>query len=119
MCIDFLTSSNQKISISTLSCYVFLYWKVRDGFEYEIVLEDFNNAYHIPLELQNVAVGKPATQSSPYERGSADHAVDGNGDGNYDHESCTHTGNSHSGDNNPWWRVDLQEVYRVHKVKFT
>ena len=57
-----------------------------------------------------MAYHKPATQSTNV---NAERAVDGNGDGNIDHNSCAHTAD---GDSNPWWRVDLQGVYRVHKV---
>ena len=68
-------------------------------------------------ELENVAYHKPATQSSTHagydSEAVAERAVDGNGDGNIDHHSCAHTAD---GDSNPWWRVDLQGVYRVHKV---
>lgn len=58
----------------------------------------------------NLALGKPASQSSTYSPASL--AVDGNRDGNYDHGSVAHTNN----DGDSWWQVDLQEVQSVGEV---
>ena len=77
-----------------------------------------NTAYglnFIYLELENVAYLKPTSQSSTGNEGDSSRAVDGNGDGEWTHHTCTHTA---SNDNEPWWRVDLEQVYRVHKVRF-
>lgn len=71
---------------------------------------------------ENLALGKPADQSSLFGigrlEGVASKAVDGNADPNYDHGYCSHT---HS-DNPSWWRVDLgsndvpvSEVYIVNR----
>ncbi|HKQ53664.1 MAG TPA: LamG-like jellyroll fold domain-containing protein [Pyrinomonadaceae bacterium] len=57
--------------------------------------------------LKNLALGRPATQSSTYTGAtvnvSADRAVDGNTDGNSSSLSITHTNN----DNQARWEVDL------------
>ena len=52
------------------------------------------------------------TQSSEDAGGSPSRAVDGNTDGNYGGNSCTHTRN----DDQAWWRVDLQQDIKVQKV---
>lgn len=55
-------------------------------------------------------------QSSTYDlNGAAENAVDGKRDANYDSGSCSHT----KSEFNPWWRVDLKEVYNVSKVMIT
>ncbi|KAL5251920.1 hypothetical protein ACHWQZ_G014901 [Mnemiopsis leidyi] len=57
-----------------------------------------------------------ATQSSTYTGsggGYASNAIDGNTDGHYSLGSCTHT---KEGDNNPWWRAQLQQKSAVSKV---
>ena len=74
-----------------------------------------NSAKYLILELANVAYKKPATQSSTYHNsfGSPDDVVDGNSDGYYHGSTCLFVNSVI----NPWWRVDLQAVYRVHKVK--
>jgi autotransporter-associated beta strand protein len=52
----------------------------------------------------NVALGKPTTQSSlGAGLGDAEHAVDGNLDGNYNNRSVTHT----ASEVNPSWQVNL------------
>lgn len=63
--------------------------------------------------MGNVALRRPATQSSTTYSGPASLAVDGNSDGRYFQHSCTHTA-SEAG---PWWRVDLQETQPVRAVK--
>lgn len=60
----------------------------------------------------NVAYGKSTLQSSTGWSGSSSRAVDGNVSGNYWHNSVTHT-NLQS---NPWWRVYLQEVYKIDSI---
>jgi hypothetical protein len=56
--------------------------------------------------LTNIALGKPAFQSSEYtpNPGPASRAVDGNLDGNYNHGSVSHTSNSGT---TSWLYVDL------------
>ncbi|KAK7130393.1 hypothetical protein R3I93_019889 [Phoxinus phoxinus] len=65
----------------------------------------------------NIALGAKTVQSSTFIPlfGSANHAVDGNSDPNYLHGSCTHTRLEH----NPWWRVDLMDVYSITEVTIT
>ncbi|XP_070564998.1 pentraxin fusion protein-like [Ptychodera flava] len=70
------------------------------------------------LWCQNVAVGKPASQSSLYTLSTPagpENAVDGNTDSNWSSQSCTHT----LKERNPWWRVQLQDTYKVDKVVIT
>ena len=55
--------------------------------------------------LSNVALNQPATQSSEGWSGAASRGVDGNNDGNYWGNSCTHTDGDPSGIE--WWQVDL------------
>uniref|UniRef100_A0A098LYP9 Fucolectin-5 n=1 Tax=Hypsiglena sp. JMG-2014 TaxID=1550645 RepID=A0A098LYP9_9SAUR len=64
---------------------------------------------------KNLALGKPASQSSIHHHdiiGSADKAVDGNCNGDWYNKSCTHTKN----EMNPWWFVDLEESQRIYAV---
>lgn len=61
----------------------------------------------------NLALGKPASQSSTDLGGAASRAVDGNADGDYDNGSVTHTGS----ESNPWWQVDLGSVQHISGVR--
>ena len=67
----------------------------------------------VNAEYYNVAIGKPATQSSDHLVAIASHAVDGNINGNYFSGSVTHTTES----TNPWWYVDLRAFYTIHEIK--
>nr|XP_014349317.1 PREDICTED: fucolectin-like [Latimeria chalumnae] len=69
--------------------------------------------FYFVLEI-NIALQGKAYQSSDYlTLGGAEHAIDGNSDGNYNGgRSCTHTTSS----TNPWWRVDLHKPYRISRV---
>jgi hypothetical protein len=60
----------------------------------------------------NVAKGKPASQSSTDFQGPADYAVDGNTSGNFDDKTVTHTAN----EKNPWWQVDLGENIPIDQI---
>lgn len=62
--------------------------------------------------LVNVAVGRPATQSSTSGLAPAFYAVDGIAITNGPHARCSCTTNSE----NPWWKVDLISTYRVDDV---
>ncbi|XP_035657768.1 uncharacterized protein LOC118403261 [Branchiostoma floridae] len=64
----------------------------------------------------NVALGKPAFQTSHFRPpgGAASRAVDGNTDPAYHHGSCTHTSNP--GETNPSWWVDLGQSYVIDRV---
>nr|XP_046176436.1 uncharacterized protein LOC124008884 [Oncorhynchus gorbuscha] len=61
----------------------------------------------------NVALRGVAAQSSQFSDRNAHYAIDGNSNTNYG--SCTHTAQ----DTNPWWRVDLLDVYKVTAVTIT
>jgi endoglucanase Acf2/chitodextrinase len=61
----------------------------------------------------NLALGKPATQSSVGYGGDPAKAVDGNTDGRYANGSVTHT----FGSTQPWWQVDLGAVSSVTSVQ--
>ncbi|XP_020318542.1 macrophage mannose receptor 1 [Oncorhynchus kisutch] len=70
----------------------------------------------------NVALQGAATQSSQYSAQNtnvnhvkASNAIDGNKDPNADNGSCTHT----MKETNPWWRVNLLDVYKVTTVVIT
>ncbi|XP_070548108.1 uncharacterized protein [Ptychodera flava] len=66
----------------------------------------------------NVAVGKPAYQSSLYTRSTpagAGNAVDGNRNSYWSGLSCTLTEHQY----NQWWRVDLLNTYIVDEVVVT
>ncbi|XP_070538285.1 uncharacterized protein [Ptychodera flava] len=75
--------------------------------EVEVLCED------IADELPNVALGKPAEQSSTYYTHVAGRAVDGNE--NFALEtghSCIHSAKEAGA----WWRVDLQSIHAVYKI---
>jgi hypothetical protein len=57
----------------------------------------------------NIALGKPATQSSEGWGGAPSRAVDGDTTGDYGEESCTHT----EGGDPEWWQVDLGQLHAV------
>ncbi len=64
--------------------------------------------------LVNVAFNKPTMQSSVGWGGVPQRAVDGNTNGAYGQDSCTHTKSS----NRPhWWGVDMGIKYVVDSVK--
>ncbi|XP_023837812.1 fucolectin-5-like [Salvelinus sp. IW2-2015] len=63
----------------------------------------------------NVALKGVATQSSTEWYCIAQNAIDGNRESDGQKGSCTHT----AYDTNPWWRVDLLDVYRVTAVTIT
>ncbi|CAH1256177.1 TECPR2 [Branchiostoma lanceolatum] len=63
----------------------------------------------------NIALNRPAAQSSTAYGGAAGRAVDGNDNAMWAGKSCTHT----TGENNPWWRVDLGTSRSVGRVVVT
>jgi len=71
---------------------------------------------HAQAQAVNLALGKPATQSSDIDKvnGKASLAVDGNTDGTWTNGSVTHTVDG--GSENPWWQVDLGATYTIQKV---
>lgn len=72
----------------------------------------YNSENCIPLENENVALGKPTSQSSTDYGGPSPRAVDGNTNGVWDSGSVTHTGYQ----SKPWWKVDLKGTYTVTEV---
>jgi hypothetical protein len=66
------------------------------------------------VELKNVALNKPATQSSTAYGGEASRAVDGNTSTPWNSQTLTHT----STQSNPWWSVNLEETYSITEVLF-
>ena len=60
----------------------------------------------------NLALNKVALQSSGVDGGRAEHAVDGNRDGDFRRKSCSLT----STQNVPWWVVDLGDEYEITHV---
>ncbi|CAB1345504.1 unnamed protein product, partial [Coregonus sp. 'balchen'] len=69
----------------------------------------------VSVQIDNLALKGVATQSSLNGYGKAHNAIDGNRESNYFKGSCTHT----TQETNPWWRVDLLDVYRVTAVTIT
>ncbi|XP_065943506.1 uncharacterized protein [Magallana gigas] len=64
--------------------------------------------------LPNIALGKPAEQSSTNLDHNATYAVDGNRGTDVYVDKCTFT---LFGDTSPWWRVDLLAVYSITSVR--
>ncbi|KAI8514471.1 hypothetical protein Bbelb_070620, partial [Branchiostoma belcheri] len=60
----------------------------------------------------NLALNRPATQSSTDFRGAPGRAVDGNRNAIYAKKSCSHT----AMERDPWWRVDLGSSQCVDRV---
>ncbi|CAH1247884.1 Hypp8046 [Branchiostoma lanceolatum] len=64
------------------------------------------------LDYRNLALKRPAVQSTTGWGGAAAKGVDGNKDQNWSGGSCTHTTNG----GNSWWRVDLGFVQAIGNV---
>ncbi|XP_066283940.1 inactive cell surface hyaluronidase CEMIP2-like [Branchiostoma lanceolatum] len=62
----------------------------------------------------NVALRKPAHQSGVGYGGDPEHAVDGGTSGTFTDGSCTHT--TSSGEDDPWWYVDLEGTFEIDRV---
>ena len=62
--------------------------------------------------LENVALGKRVTQSSTAFGGDASRAVDGKTDGDFGHQSVTHT----NFQSKPWWQVDLDREETIRQI---
>ncbi|CAH1264696.1 TMEM2 [Branchiostoma lanceolatum] len=62
----------------------------------------------------NVALRKPAHQSGVGYDGDPEHAVDGGTSGTFTDGSCTHT--TSSGEDDPWWYVDLEGTFEIDRV---
>ena len=62
--------------------------------------------------LENVALGKRVIQSSTAFGGDASRAVDGKTDGDFGHQSVTHT----NFQSKPWWQVDLDKEETIRQI---
>ncbi|XP_065943028.1 fucolectin-like [Magallana gigas] len=84
------------------------------------VLEIIGQQQYVRESVSNLALHKPAKQSSTFiwaEAGlnySANLAVDGNNGTDFVVDRCAST---EGGDTNPWWRLDLQAVYSIRSVR--
>ncbi|MFE7549313.1 alpha-L-fucosidase [Streptomyces gardneri] len=73
-------------------------------------------ALHLDAAGSNLALRKPATQSSTGHNGAPGRAVDGNTGGNWPGNSVTHTSETPL-DTNPWWQVDLGSSQHLSSIK--
>ena len=67
-------------------------------------------------DVENLALGKPTSQSSLYGLGFAAIGVDGDKDGTrgpWENASLVHT----QSEENPWWEVDLESIARIETIK--
>ncbi|MEE6525392.1 hypothetical protein FKM82_025349 [Ascaphus truei] len=65
---------------------------------------------------QNLATSGKASQSSNYTPfATADKAIDGNKNGVFSTQTCTHTNN----DKGPWWKLDLKQSYKIDTIVIT
>ncbi len=63
--------------------------------------------------LENLALNKPASQSSVQQNGTADRAVDGNTDGNFwATQSIAYT----NWETESWWEVNLQNLSQIEEI---
>ncbi|MFC3321665.1 calcium-binding protein [Mesorhizobium cantuariense] len=62
---------------------------------------------------QNVALTGTASQKTTGWGGDASRAIDGNTDGNFNHNSVTHTGTPNVGE---WWQVDLGRAATIDQI---
>lgn len=69
-------------------------------------------AWEAGAGVTNLALNKPASQSSTDWGGVAQRGADGNTDGNYWNNSVTHTATQ----TQPWWQVDLQSVTTIENI---
>ena len=88
----------QCVNIAELELYFFTKIRVSDG-------------------MTNLALRRPAYQSSTFPGSSAARAVDGNADPDYGHNHCSSTQDPPGGPN--WLVVDLEDFYLVNFVVVT
>uniref|UniRef100_A0A671QTR1 Fucolectin tachylectin-4 pentraxin-1 domain-containing protein n=1 Tax=Sinocyclocheilus anshuiensis TaxID=1608454 RepID=A0A671QTR1_9TELE len=114
--------NNNELAVTVLTVF--------DGtktFEFEPISGRFVNIFlpgndeiltlcEVEVFAGNLALGGKAVQSSRYSALTAAHnAIDGNRESNYARGSCSIT----NADRDPWWRVDLGDVYRITRVSVT
>uniref|UniRef100_A0A3Q4MIW7 Fucolectin tachylectin-4 pentraxin-1 domain-containing protein n=1 Tax=Neolamprologus brichardi TaxID=32507 RepID=A0A3Q4MIW7_NEOBR len=100
--------------------YLLLLFLLNPSENINMALSVFINTYifcnHLGQLLYNLALKQKAVQSSTSGTvGIAGKAVDGNRDTNYQSGSCTLT----NAESDPWWRVDLVNVYTIRTVMIT
>ncbi|XP_062278424.1 uncharacterized protein LOC133983374 [Scomber scombrus] len=71
--------------------------------------------YGEPSAGTNIARGGKVTQSTLYGKAVPERAIDGNRASNWGQGSCTHTQKNLK----PWWRLDLQKLYKINTVTIT
>jgi hypothetical protein len=76
-------------------------------------LGDLKLRYMSAPAVTNLALNKPATQSSDLFGGVASRAVDGNTNGSYPQNSVTHTGFNAQA----WWQVDIEASGHINTVR--
>ncbi|KAL8608824.1 hypothetical protein ACOMHN_045887 [Nucella lapillus] len=69
---------------------------------------------HGQTHYVNVATSKTYSQSSTYPGSSSSNAANENTGGTYSTTNCIHT--AENGDLNPWWEVDLGQLYPVYTI---
>ena len=89
----------------------FEYCKVTLNVDHDMADIDWSYRSDDKYGTENMALGKPATQSSTVEGGVASSAVDGNTDGDMSKGSVNQTGNGQA-----WWQVDLEAIREIGKI---
>ncbi|MED7949980.1 galactose-binding domain-containing protein, partial [Streptomyces sp. BE303] len=86
-----------------------------DGVHYNRAVQEWfaDRQWKAVFNQTNVALGRPATQSSTWGGASAALAVDGNTNGRFFSGSVTHT----NSDANAWWQTDLGGVTPINNIK--
>lgn len=77
------------------------------------LLFDMMTLYILFLVEKNIALNQPCWESSESYDGACGRALDGNSDGEYFSNSCTHTNN----ENQAWWAVDLGKSYAISHIE--
>ncbi|XP_061185855.1 fucolectin-like [Saccostrea echinata] len=73
-----------------------------------------NEGHFVCSVLTDIAVGKPSIQSPTFNIDQASNAVDGDRGTDIITNTCSHTD---TGDDSPWWRVDLTDIYYITTVR--
>jgi pSer/pThr/pTyr-binding forkhead associated (FHA) protein len=89
----------------------FEYCKVTLNVDHDMADIDWSYRSDDKYGTENMALGKPATQSSTVEGGDASRVVDGNTDGDMSKGSVNQTGNGQA-----WWQVDLEAIREIGKI---
>lgn len=77
-----------------------------------VCMTAFSLSSGITAEETNLALKKPAIQSSGYGDAQASRAVDGNTDGNFFNNSVSHT----NIEPHAFWRVDLEDTVAIGRI---